>query len=111
MAFMNADIADLAQAVFLMRFLFAVLFLGQLLQIGVQIWHRVRRFPPLDRELADFVHRSYCETQRKDHDLKHDAIYSHFNKRLAVGDGQFRDIERALGRIEGKLEDLKSQGG
>ncbi|NQT94308.1 MAG: hypothetical protein HQ559_16230, partial [Lentisphaerae bacterium] len=113
--------ADIAQALSLSYFLFSVLLVAQLVQIAVAIWHRTRRRPPLDKELADLVHRDYCDEQRTIHDKKHDSIFSHFNKRIRDfasdvskrfhdGDEQFKTIERSLGRIEGKLEAIRKNG-
>jgi len=66
-----------------------------------------RRKVPLDRELANLVKHSVCDTRRQRHvaDLK--EIRNSMDNRLQHGDELFRHIERSLGRIEGKIEEIK----
>lgn len=69
-----------------------------------------RRIPPLDRELGEFMRRPECEKRHALLSETYNRIIAELAGRLQRGDTLFRQIERALGRIEGKIEELQRRG-
>jgi predicted PurR-regulated permease PerM len=66
----------------------------------------LRRKIPLDKELADYVKHAVCEKRENRMRERVDTMESAITRRLSAGDNLFRNIERSLGRIEGKIEDM-----
>lgn len=95
---------DAASPQFLWQLIIVLTAVGNLVTMAVTIFTSTRRSPPLDKELSEYVRKVDCTRMMERQDNKRGEIYSTFNTRLAEGDREFRDLQRAIGRIEATSE-------
>lgn len=95
---------DAGSPQFLWQLIIVLTAVGNVVSVAVSIFSTLRRSPPLDKELNNYVLKSDCTRMMERQDSKRGEIYSTFNGRLAEGDREFRDLQRAIGRIEATSE-------
>ena len=95
---------DAASPQFLWQLIIVLTAVGNLVTMAVTIFTSTRRSPPLDKELSEYVRKVDCTRMMERQDNKRGEIYATFNGRMAEGDREFRDLQRAIGRIESTSE-------
>jgi chromosome segregation ATPase len=90
----------------------------------VTVYSAFRRNPPIEKALASieakiadtenyfrellgsYVLKTDCTRMMEHSEQKRKEIYETFNPRLTQGDHEFKDLQRSMGRLEGKTDDL-----
>jgi len=89
----------------------ALISISQIVGIIANV-HSMRRRPSTQEELyKDFVSRVACDARHCREASERQVTNADLADRLKKGDQLFLNVERALGRIEGQLEQLNKKAG
>jgi hypothetical protein len=106
---MEPTAAQMQQAITIGRLILAIVPLATIASAAIAFWN-ARRKPSLSEELyRDFVSRSACDARHCREAADRSASISEINARLEEGNKLFRTLERALGRIEGVLDNINKK--
>lgn len=85
----------------------SILILMQIVGLAVNIWHRMRRSPPIDQTLRDYVQRDEFERERSER-LKTEARLFDLLREVTERNANWQaGISAQLGRLESAVESLK----
>lgn len=82
-----------------------ILLVFQIVGIAVSIWSRLRRQPPIDRTLQDYVTRKEFEAFRAENNRTNGKIFDLIRDQGVRVDDQLRGISMQLGRLEARQGD------
>lgn len=99
--------AEQLQALQLGQFIQTAAIILGIVAVVINIVVKTRRKPPLDRELGSFVTHNQCD-ERHARDAKSCAErHAATDAQLQQGSTLFRQLERAIGRLEGLYEEMR----
>ena len=85
----------------------SILILMQIVGLAVNIWHRMRRSPPIDQTLRDYVRRDEFDRERVER-LKAESKLFDLVREITERNASWQaGISAQLGRLESAVESLK----